>query len=211
METLAAEIIEYYFGGSHDDPTAMEACLARWFEVDRALDAEVAERYGDVVESALEGGFESWRDDPHDCLALILLLDQFPRNVYRGQPRVYAGDERAREVTGSALDAGWAQQHASIPSIFFYMPFEHAEDLALQDRCVAGYEAIHAAAPEAFRPLTARAVQAGKDHRDVIRQFGRFPHRNAILGRPNTREEAAWLAVNRGGWGQGAADLEHQD
>jgi uncharacterized protein (DUF924 family) len=92
--------------------------------------------------------------------------------------------------------------------VFLYLPLEHAEDLALQERCVAGQEALRAAATPDFVSLMDEVVAAGHGHREVIARFGRFPHRNALLGRPSTPEEVAWLAENRHGWGQGAADLE---
>lgn len=202
------EILKFYLGGSADDADAMRACVDRWFSVDRKLDDLVRTQYGEAIDQAIDGAFDSWQESMDGALALILLLDQLPRNVYRGASKAFAGDERARAVTLRVHERLEAESVPLFARVFFMMPFEHAEDSELQQRYVAECELIHARAPRAFHTLTAEVLEAGKAHLAVISQFGRFPHRNALLGRESTDEERAWLADNRHAWGQGAADLQ---
>ena len=178
------------------------------FSVDETFDTEVRDRCGALAEQAFDGALDHWVDGARGALALLILLDQVSRNIHRGTARAFAADTQARAIAELAFKRSFDKELALIQRVFLYMPFEHAEDLALQDRCVAGYEALYAAASPDFRDLMSEVVQAGEEHREIIRRFGRFPHRNALLGRISTPEERVWLEVNRGGWGQGAADLK---
>lgn len=200
-----------WFGdGALDDPEYVAARIDVWFRTDFDFDAELRARFDGLVQHARRGGCGHWREDPRAAVALVIVLDQLPRNIYRGQATAFASDAAAREVAKHVLDAGDAVASLSlIERVFLYMPFEHAEDLALQDFCVAGYRELHAVAPPAFKPLMYACVEAGEAHRDVIRRFGRFPHRNPLLGRESTPDELAW-AEGHHGWGQGAAILERQ-
>jgi uncharacterized protein (DUF924 family) len=124
---------------------------------------------------------------------LVVVLDQFPRNAFRGTPRAFAFDGVARAVARAALDADFAECLHPLEAAFFGLPLEHAEDLALQHRCVAHYERLRDRVPESFRELFAEFVDYGCRHRDVIQRFGRFPHRNRALGRESTAEERDYL------------------
>jgi len=203
---------EVWFGdGALDDPAYVATRINVWFRTDFAFDAELRERFGALVEHARGGGCREWLADPQSAVTLVIVLDQLPRNIYRGQATAFASDAAARDVARRVLDTAPAVASLSlIERVFLYMPFEHAEDLALQDFCVAGYRALHAAAPPAFKALMQSCVEAGEAHRDVIRRFGRFPHRNPIVGRESTAEELAW-AEGHHGWGQGAAVLQRAD
>lgn len=156
----------------------------RWFSKDEAFDAEVAHRYEEAWILAAAGALEEWRGAPVSALALVLVLDQFPRNMFRGTPRAFATDPMARDVAGQAVAFGFdlAVEHRMRP--FFFLPFMHSEDLADQERCVA----LYAAAGEED------GLKWAREHRDIIARFGRFPHRNPILGRETTPDEAAFLA-----------------
>lgn len=202
-----AQIIEFWFAADVDDAAAMDLRMQVLFTVDPAFDVLVRDRCGTTVECALRGELDTWSDDAHGTLALLILLDQMPRNIFRGTARAFAGDAQARVHAAAAFARGFDRTLAIIERVFLHLPFEHAEDLALQERCVAGYEALHAEAPPSLRKLTAAALQAGRDHHALIARFGRFPHRNALLGRPSTPDELAWLAVNRSAWGQGVDDI----
>jgi uncharacterized protein (DUF924 family) len=208
VQVTPVQVLDFYFGACLDDVAATRAFLDRWFTVDRAFDAEVDAHLGDAVRHALDGGYGEWVGEARPALALVILLDQLPRNIFRGTARAFAGDARAREVALHAFAQGHDDALSLTERIILHTPLEHAEDLALQERCVAGYEALHAAADPAWHPITSAALKAGHDHRAVVRRFGRFPHRNALLGRACTPEETAYLAENRSAWGQGAADLE---
>ena len=202
---------DFWFGdGALDDPEYVATRIDIWFKTDFAFDAQLRTRFTGLVEHARNGGCREWCEDPIAAVALVIVLDQLPRNIYRGQATAFASVAAARDVAGRVLDTGDAVASLSlIERVFLYMPFEHAEDPALQDYCVAGYQELHAVAPPAFKALMYSCVEAGEAHREVIRRFGRFPHRNPLLGRESTPEELAWAAGHHG-WGQGAAVLNRQ-
>jgi uncharacterized protein (DUF924 family) len=160
------EVLAFWFGAP---PHEERAC---WFRKDPAFDAEIRSRFGESIETALGGGWPDVGTTPHGSLALVLLLDQFTRNAFRDTPRAFAGDARALDKYER-----W----------FLYMPFEHAEDRAAQERAVALFRAL---AAETGEPGN---LEWAEKHAAVVRRFGRFPHRNAILGRVSTPEEIAFL------------------
>ena len=162
-----------------------------WFKGGPEFD-ELCRRFEPAVEEALAGGFEDWRWRPRACLALILLLDQFPRNIYRGTAQAFAGDPRARELAHFAVARGFDRAAPSGLRTFFYLPLEHSESLADQELAVRLFDAYGSAESRA----------AGRRHREIIRRFGRFPHRNAVLGRPSTPEEEAFAADPENRFGQ---------
>jgi uncharacterized protein (DUF924 family) len=194
MDTCA-EVLHFWFG-------AEDRVDPRWFNGGDAFDALIRERFGPTIEAGLAGGLDAWGEDagaadtPGPALALILVLDQFTRNVFRGTPQAFAGDETALRVALRLLDAGTARRWPPLARWFALMPLEHAEDLGLQQRCVVAFEQLRADAHAAGSPH-ASALDGALDyavrHRDVVARFGRFPHRNAILGRPDTPEEAVFL------------------
>lgn len=155
-----------------------------WFKKSDAFDAKIRDRFLADVEAASRGEYDGWQDDADGALALIILLDQMPRNLYRGDPRTYATDARAMEVARYALAQGFDMQQPVERRLFYYMPFEHCEDLEDQELCIKLM---------AERIGDDNYVHYAKLHRDVIARFGRFPHRNEILGRPSTDEELAFL------------------
>lgn len=155
----------------------------RWFIKDAAFDAEFRHRFMALHEAAARGELQSWLQQPESSLALLILLDQFPRNCFRGTPRMYATDAAARQAAHQAIILGHDLQVATDLRLFFYLPFSHAEDLADQERAVL-----------LQTPLGPEILQHAEGHRAIIQRFGRFPHRNAILGRTGTAEELAFLA-----------------
>ena len=160
----------------------------KWFAKDDAFDAELRARFLDEHFAAARREREALLDDADGALALILLLDQVPRNVFRDSAHAFATDPLAREYAQRALDAGFDTAVAPALRIFFYMPFEHSEAMADQDRTVALVETLG----------DATYLKYAEAHRDVIRRFGRFPHRNRALARVNTVEEQAWLDAGGG-------------
>jgi uncharacterized protein (DUF924 family) len=160
-----------------------EAGPPRWFKQDDAFDAEFRRRFLAAHEAAAAGALSHWTDSADGALALVLLLDQLPRNAFRGSPRMYATDAQAREVADAALRAGHDQRVAPSLRQFFTLPFMHSEHLPDLERCVA----LNSAG--GGEPL-----RYARHHRDLVRRFGRFPHRNAILGRTSTPEEERFLA-----------------
>jgi len=158
----------------------------QWFKKEPAFDEEVRRRFEAVHERAAAGRLVSWQETPEGALALLLCLDQFPRNMYRGTPRAFATDEKARLVADWAVDRGFDMAFKDEQvRLFFYLPFEHSEDLDDQHRAVELTRQRCPTDPEILRYAIL--------HRDVIEKFGRFPHRNAILGRRNTPGEEEYL------------------
>ena len=160
-----------------------EAGPKRWFEKDTAFDGEIRNRFLAVHEAAAAGKLAGWEQTAEGALALLILLDQFPRNMFRGQARAFATDTLARAITAGALVRGFDAQVPKEMRSFFYLPFEHSEDLADQERSLALYKAAGDADDLKWAEL----------HADIIRRFGRFPHRNAVLGRTTTPGEQAFL------------------
>lgn len=161
----------------------------RWFEPDPEFDAKLRDRFLATHETAAAGRLDHWLQTADGALALLLLLDQFPRNMFRGTPRAFATDAQARKVAQAAIDRGFDRQVESGLRTFFYLPFMHSEELADQERSLALYRACG----------DQEGIKYAELHLDAIRRFGRFPHRNAILGRASTPEEIAYL--EDGGFG----------
>lgn len=164
-----------------------ETGAARWFAKDAALDAEIVRRFEPAHHAAARGELNSWTETPAGALALLLLLDQFPRNIWRGSAHAFATDPLARAIARNALDAGHDFATDADLRVFFYLPFEHSEALDDQHLCLTRCTALDAAGESQWSNWAAL-------HRDIIVRFGRFPHRNAALGRESTAEEHEYLA-----------------
>ncbi|MBE7523972.1 MAG: DUF924 domain-containing protein [Burkholderiales bacterium] len=178
---LASDIHAFWFGAPP------HAARAEWFRKDPAFDARIRTRFGPAIDAALAGEFREWSATPRGALARILLLDQFTRNVFRDTPRAFAGDPLALELAGAAVDAGFDRELDRFERAFLYLPFEHSEDPSDQERSL-----------ELFGRLAAETgdrspLEWAEKHAVIVRRFGRFPHRNAILGRASTPEEVAFL------------------
>ena len=181
MTSLAQEILDFWFG-----PPPRSA-RAEWFRKDPAFDATIRARFGDAIAAALGGDTRDWRSDTHEALARVLLLDQFTRNAFRDTPRAFAGDGEALATAIVIVDAGFDRTFNRYQRSFAYLPFEHAEDLAMQERSVALFGKL-------ARDTGDRApLDWAEKHAVIVRRFGRYPHRNAILGRESTPEEIAFL------------------
>lgn len=183
----AQAVLDFWFDG--DDGRSRGQLRPEWFRKDPRFDHRIASRFGLWLEQALAGGLQDWAVTPTGTLALILVLDQFSRNVHRGSPRAFAGDARALALARALVSAGEDRHLSSLQRWFVYLPFEHAEDTAAQDESVRLFTAL---ATEDARLVD--ALDYAHRHREVILRFGRFPHRNAVLGRASTPEEAAYLA-----------------
>ncbi len=182
IDPLAHDVLDFWFGPlPHAERNA-------WFRKDPAFDAAIRGRFGAAVDDALAGAFRDWAETSHGTLARVLLLDQFTRNLFRDSPRAFAGDADALATATAAVDAGADQALDRFERWFLYMPFEHAEDADAQERAVQLFAALADETGERG-PLA-----WAEKHAAVIRRFGRFPHRNAILGRASTAEEQAFLA-----------------
>jgi len=154
-----------------------------WFKRDEALDAAIAARFGGAVMQAFDGGLDTMAGDVDGALALVILLDQFPRNLYRGAAQAFAGDKRALALAKQIVAQGWDRDLPLYSRMFVYLPFEHSENLADQEHAVQLMGALG----------NDNLNKYATAHRDIIARFGRFPHRNAVLGRANTPEETEFL------------------
>jgi uncharacterized protein (DUF924 family) len=164
-----------------------------WFRRSAAFDAELRARFARDWAAAGAGTLESWCATPQGAVALVLLLDQLPRNLCRGRGSAFAHDPLARRVASEAIARGFDAALPAVERVFLYLPFEHSEDFADQERSVALYEAIPESPPGYPRALKETIVFFARRHHEIVARFGRFPHRNAALGRPTTAEEAAFL------------------
>lgn len=174
------EILQFWFS---------DRARPLWFERDPGFDADIQTRFGPLVHQAQMGAFADWRSSPDGALALLLLIDQFARNIYRGQAKAYLADPLAREVAAEAVARGFDRRYPFPDRVFFYLPFEHCETLANQDRYFALIQGCLREFGEAVVPY----LDYSNRHRDIIKRFGRFPHRNEALGRETTEEEAEFL------------------
>lgn len=192
-----AALLEWWFGADAETTSASAIAARRnklWFGYRAEQDADTRERFGALVDQALAGGLREWANTPQGWLALILLLDQLPRMVGRHTPRAYAGDAQAQQLVREGLDQRRERTLAPIQQVFIYLVLEHAEDSASQDESVARSRALHDAQPAAEQPLFADFLDYAVRHQQVIARFGRFPHRNVILGRDSTPAELRYLA-----------------
>jgi uncharacterized protein (DUF924 family) len=187
-------VLSFWFGPPQAGGRVDAEQRARWFRKDPVFDRQVAERWAALHARAAAGQCDDWLATPRGALALVVLLDQLSRNMYRGEAAAFAQDARALAAATRAIDLGFDRRLAPDERTFMYMPLMHSEDLAVQERCVM----LFAAWAEDLSGADVKAVSEGLDyarqHRDIIQRFGRFPHRNAILGRPSTPEEEAFLA-----------------
>jgi uncharacterized protein (DUF924 family) len=168
----AQSVLDFWFRGNEE--------RKEWFQKDPVFDAEIRARFLPLYEEAARGALAAWKHSPRECLALIILLDQFPRNMFRGDARTYATDALARAAARHAVAAGYDRSLSEIERTFVYLPFEHSENLADQERAL-----------ELFRGNP--NYEWARKHWEIVRRFGRFPHRNAVLGRQSTPAEIEFL------------------
>lgn len=172
QSVTAQDVLGFWFGSDRK----------AWFEKNPAFDAEIHRRFLPLYEEACAGALEDWKKSPQSCLALVILLDQFPRNMFRGLARAFAADALALDAARQAVDLHFDADLSIDERTFLYLPFEHSESLADQERCCA-----------LMQPLGEDLYRYATRHREIIARFGRFPHRNAPLGRESTPEETAFI------------------
>lgn len=196
-EATPASILEFWLADGLDGSNASgwptQELGKRWFGGGAALDEEIKTRFGARVVQALGGGLKAWEHEPLPRLALVILLDQFTRNVFRASAQAFAGDARAQKLVLDTLARQADEQLPWVARVFTYMPLMHAEDLALQDECVTRFARLVAQAPDALKQRLQGNLDYAHQHQAIIARFGRFPYRNAALGRVNTPEEEEFL------------------
>jgi len=180
------EILDFWFGCEGEE--GYGEFRETWFTKDPEFDREIRDRFEPVYEDAAAGGLDHWKSEARSCLALIIVLDQFPRNMYRGDARMYAADEKAREAARHAIEHAYDRELSPYGRLFAYLPFEHSEELDDQRLSVELFGGL--ATEMGSEDLLGYAVR----HLEIVERFGRFPHRNEILGRRTTPEEAKFLS-----------------
>lgn len=185
MQSSPAEVLDFWFG--KEGEPGYGGFRDEWFQKDEAFDREVTDRFGGLYERAAAGDLDGWQNEPEGSLALVILLDQFPRNMFRGDARTHATDGKALTAAKHAIERALDRELPAFQKMFLFMPFMHAEGVEDQRRSVELFEGL------AREPGGPDVVEYAVGHREIVERFGRFPHRNAILGRETTPEEAEFL------------------
>jgi uncharacterized protein (DUF924 family) len=193
--TTPEDVLSFWFGSPVSDAADGRARMRRWFIDGPALDAEVRERFGEAVEAALRGELDGWMaEGPRGRLALVIVLDQLTRHTFRGTPRTWSGDAKAQALVLETIDRGLDAQLDYIERMFLGMPLAHSEDLAIQRRSVEYGSVVTTIAPPHLAELARAHREQMWKYYDIIARFGRFPFRNAVLGRTTTARETEFLA-----------------
>ncbi|WP_265501556.1 DUF924 family protein [Paracoccus beibuensis] len=179
MTKTAQQVLDFWFS---------DGMKPNWFAKSDDIDSRIRDDFSTTYQAAHEGGLDHWMEDADSALALVIVLDQFPRNIHRGDARSFESNDIALRHARTAQDRGFDRDQSPERRQFFYLPFMHSEDLADQDRSVALYEALGNGHSQHF----------AREHRDIVARFGRFPHRNRVLGRDSTAEEAEFLKTHSG-------------
>lgn len=190
------ELLEFWFGNGQEDRSAL------WFGSSAETDAICRSRFGDTWHAAVAGDVDAWKTAPRSNLAWVVLIDQLSRNLHRGTAAAFAHDALALEAAAAAVRRRDEAHLSPVERVFLYLPFEHSESLADQDECVRLFRGLLDAFPPEQRERAEMFLAFAEKHRDVIRQFGRYPHRNAVLGRTSTPEEIAYLEGGGARFGQ---------
>ncbi|MEC7815263.1 MAG: DUF924 family protein [Pseudomonadota bacterium] len=187
------ELLDFWFGELDEQGLPDAFHRNRWFRSDRAFDQEIRRRFMSLVLLASEGGLEHWRSGAGGALAEILLLDQFTRNIFRGNSLAFDNDTQARRLCIKAMEQGFDQALPAVQRAFLYMPLQHSERLKDQRTSVTCYEQLAATHDGLLGDFLGSFAQSARDHHDIVARFGRFPHRNKALGRRSSPEEKAYL------------------
>ncbi|NJL36217.1 MAG: DUF924 domain-containing protein [Leptolyngbyaceae cyanobacterium SM1_4_3] len=186
------EVLTFWFANPQTGLANFDQWRKAWFVKDLTFDQHVRDRFLTIYERAAVGELDHWQESPAGCLALVLVLDQFPRNMFRRDPRAFATDFKAVEITRRAIAKKIHQALKPLQKLFLYLPLEHSENLDHQNQCVALFQELIADHPGFGKEFEDTYSYAAR-HQDVIKQFGRFPHRNEVLGRETTPAEAEFL------------------
>jgi len=187
------EVLGYWFGSLDEYDSCPKDRSPLWFMKSEKTDREIMSRFLKDLNQAAVGAYDSWKESPRGRLALIILMDQMSRNIYRGTPRAFATDPQALQLSLEAIESGEDQQLFLIERAFLYMPLEHSEDSKVQKLSVQKFSELVKSAPEHVKPVYESFLDYAKQHRRIIDRFGRYPHRNEILGRKSTSEEVEFL------------------
>ena len=203
----ARSVRDFWFGTVPFTANVLNRRIRFWFgdgacELRRRRDEHIRVRFGGLLERAARGELAAWADGPRRRLSLIILLDQFPRSIFRGSARAFAYDAQALALTLSGMQSAADAALTVVERTFFYMPLQHAERREVQEESVAAHRRLLAEAPEELRDYFMGALRSAENHHSIIERFGRFPHRNRALGRASTPAELDWLRAGGSSFGQ---------
>jgi uncharacterized protein (DUF924 family) len=187
-------ILHFWFGSDPDDGVVAKEKSALWWSKNPEVDGEIRQRFESSMKRAAAGELSDWQSTSRGRLAFILLTDQFPRNIYRDSPRAFAQDSKALACSLEGIQQGMDLKLRPIERIFFYLPLEHSESLEHQEQSVKYFGELFSIVSPEHKPIFEEYLNFAVRHRDIVARFGRFPHRNKILGRESTPEEIAFLA-----------------
>ena len=200
--TTTKDLLEFWFRDALQSPEALARRGAVWFQAEPVFDLECATRFATLLEDAARGVLDDWTQTPQGRLALVILLDQMPRNIHRGSPTAFAHDAQAADHCIAGIESGQDRFLHPVERIFLYMPLQHAEDLGLQRRSIEQFESLADEADDSWRGYFVENVRYAHAHHDIVERFGRFPHRNRTLSRNSTEEELRYLADGAPTFGQ---------
>ena len=200
--TTPKDVTTFWFRDATRSPEALARRGAVWFGAEPTFDRECATRFAASLEDAARGALDDWTGTPQGRLALVILLDQMPRNIHRGSPAAFAHDAQAAAHCVAGIESGQDRSLHPVERVFLYMPLQHAEDLGLQRRSVERFESLAAEVDDAWRDRFTENAHYARLHHDIVERFGRFPHRNRVLGRESTEEELSYLADGAPTFGQ---------
>jgi uncharacterized protein (DUF924 family) len=202
LQVTPEDVLTFWFADAVGDPAKAMRRRSFWFQVDPAVDEAISRRFSSSVQRAARGELAAWEQAPRSCLALVILLDQFPRNLFRGGAEAFQYDARALEVASRGVAAGYLEQLSLVEQAFFVLPYEHSEDVAVQRAGIGLMEEIVERADPEWKPSARVSLDFARRHLQILERFGRFPHRNAALGRPSTAAEQAYLDGGGESFGQ---------
>ncbi len=199
---LVDELLDFWYADTIDHPAHIGPRMPFWFQADDQRDAQIVARFSDQVAAARSGQLDALKSTPRGQLALVLLLDQLPRNIYRGTAEAFASDADALSICMQGIAAGTDTTLGPAECLFYYMPLQHAESLEAQEHAVKIFDALAESVAPELTDVFVGCADYARRHHDIVARFGRFPHRNALLGRTSTPEEIAFLEGGGDTFGQ---------
>lgn len=190
------KVLDNWFEYDHNHAPLFENEM--WWIKNKEVDETIRYQYKDLYKDAMNGGLKDWLETPKGTLAYVILLDQFPRNMFRDSPKAYQSDAMALKVAKEAIKKGVDKQLSLTERVFLYMPLEHSENIEDQNQSVALFEKLYEETPKEYQPLAAKFLKYAKEHQQIIQEFKRFPHRNKVLSRKSTPEEVTFLKTHKG-------------
>jgi len=202
MNVTPETVIDFWFGKALDNPESARQQSKVWYGADADLDGAIRTQFSALLDAVLAGDYAGWESSAEGSLAMVILLDQFSRNIYRGDARAFSGDKRALQIAQQAVERGFDQQLPGLYRVFLYHPFHHSEQLADQESAVELMQTVAQQSSLEWQDFLHGFTRYAVEHREVVKRFGRFPHRNKILGRRTTAEEQAFLDDGASSYGQ---------